>query len=277
MRLVAEGSVVPTLRGTKRPSGKSLDLAVRWAPALVDPKQLDELTAAMPGAIAVLAPPDARATTLDVLGAVVDAIVRDAAGQLELPAPPPSSHTPAAVAEAFITRLDGSTFDAPVAAGAEVSKRLDRWARPVVGAARSAASSCSSTRPTAATPGSCPCSAPAPRAASCRSSRRSPTAATTTPLADELTRLERLLPALLRPGALRRGQVYLSQTEAWELMTVTGPPLEAAGFEVRVPALVAPQAVARRCACSPSPPATRSSAPTSSATCAGRRCSTTSS
>ena len=31
--------------------------------------------------------------------------------------------------------------------------------------------------------------------------------------------------------------MYLSQDEAWELMTVTGPALEAAGFEVRVPAL----------------------------------------
>ena len=39
------------------------------------------------------------------------------------------------------------------------------------------------------------------------------------------------------PGGLRRGQVYLSQAEAWELMTVTGPSLEAAGFELRVPAL----------------------------------------
>ncbi|HJR24337.1 MAG TPA: SNF2-related protein, partial [Acidimicrobiales bacterium] len=59
----------------------------------------------------------------------------------------------------------------------------------------------------------------------------------TGPLADDLNRLERLLPALLRPGALRRGQVYLSQTEAWELMTVTGRSLEAAGFEARVPIL----------------------------------------
>jgi hypothetical protein len=56
-------------------------------------------------------------------------------------------------------------------------------------------------------------------------------------LSGELVRLERLLPILLRPGGLRRGQVYLSDAEAWELMTVTGPSLEAAGFDVRVPAL----------------------------------------
>ncbi|HEX4905456.1 MAG TPA: DEAD/DEAH box helicase, partial [Acidimicrobiales bacterium] len=59
----------------------------------------------------------------------------------------------------------------------------------------------------------------------------------TQPLADELARLERILPVLLRAGALRRGQVYLSQAEAWELMTVTGAAVEAAGFDVRVPAL----------------------------------------
>ena len=52
--------------------------------------------------------------------------------------------------------------------------------------------------------------------------RARPTARRTKPLADELARLERILPVLLRPGALRRGQVYLSQDEAWELMTVTG-------------------------------------------------------
>ncbi|HKX72311.1 MAG TPA: DEAD/DEAH box helicase, partial [Acidimicrobiales bacterium] len=59
----------------------------------------------------------------------------------------------------------------------------------------------------------------------------------TTPLADDLARLERIFPVLFRAGAPRRGQVYLSQDEAWELMTVTGASLEAAGFDVRVPAL----------------------------------------
>ena len=39
------------------------------------------------------------------------------------------------------------------------------------------------------------------------------------------------------PGGMRRGQVILSQDEAWELMTETGPQLVAAGFDVRVPAL----------------------------------------
>ncbi len=53
----------------------------------------------------------------------------------------------------------------------------------------------------------------------------------------ELGRLERLLPALLRPGGHRRGEVILSQDEAWELMSSLGRRLAAAGFDVRVPEL----------------------------------------
>ncbi|MGH9043161.1 MAG: DEAD/DEAH box helicase, partial [Acidimicrobiia bacterium] len=52
----------------------------------------------------------------------------------------------------------------------------------------------------------------------------------------ELRRLERLFPALLRPGR-RRGRVVLDGSEAWDLMTTIGPVLEAAGFKVRVPVL----------------------------------------
>src|SRR3546814_2841518 len=80
-----------------------------------------------------LARADARSVTLDVLGAVVDAIVTEAAERVEVKAPPPTTRTPATVAEAFLTRLDGSDFSAPVAAAAAVSKRLDRWAKPVAG------------------------------------------------------------------------------------------------------------------------------------------------
>ena len=86
-----------------------------------------------------------------------------------------------------------------------------------------------------------------------------------------------MLPVLLRPGGTRRGQVILSADEAWDLMATTGPRLQLAGFDVRVPEL------SRR----PSTPSLRvfvdaverdrRSARTSSPTCAGRRCSTTSS
>ena len=56
-------------------------------------------------------------------------------------------------------------------------------------------------------------------------------------VADELKRLEQLLPVLHRAGAMRRGQVYLSTNEAWEFMTRDAPTLSASGFEVRLPAL----------------------------------------
>ena len=45
---------------TKRPQGRSLDLAVRWVPALVDEAELDQLAAAMPGPIVALARADAQ-------------------------------------------------------------------------------------------------------------------------------------------------------------------------------------------------------------------------
>jgi len=236
VRLVASGSVVPGLRTVKRADGRTLDVHVRWSPALVDTIGIDELAAAMPGPITALGGGDARAVTLDVLGAVVDAICVQAGKKLELPAPPPVTRTTSAVAEAMITRLDGSTFATPIAPGAEVSKRIDRWSAPVT----------RTQRPRLVVQLDPPDSGDAwflqvlgpgaeggllPIEVALSDSK------STKPLADELLRLERLFPVLLRPGASRRGQVYLSQVEAWELMTETGATLETAGFEVRVPAL----------------------------------------
>jgi len=236
VRLVARGCVVPTLHADKRPSGRTMDLAVRWVPALLDPAELDQLAGAMPGPVVALKAGSARAVTIEVLSAVVDAIVREAAGRVELKAPPPVTHTTSAVAEAVVTRLDGSTFEAPVSVATEVSKRLERWAKPVL----------SGARPTLVVQLDPPDRGDAwflsvlgpgaegnllPIEVALTDSRA------TKPLADELARLERVLPELLRAGGQRRGQVYLSQPEAWELMTSSGPSLRAAGFDVRVPAL----------------------------------------
>ena len=236
VRLVARGAIVPTLHHTKRREQRSIPAAVRWAPALVDTAGLDELVTAMPGPVTALAAGEARAVTLDVLGAVVDAIATQAASRLELPAPPPVTTTASQVAEAVITRLDGSSFDTSVGAASEVSRRLERWAKAVTNVSRPRltvqldppdrgdAWFLSVLGPGAD-------GRPLPIEQALADSKA------TQPLADELARLERVLPVLLRAGALRRGQVYLSQAEAWELMTVTGTSLEAAGFEVRVPAL----------------------------------------
>ena len=234
--LVARGAVVPTLRGTRRHDARSLELAVRWVPALVDNDELARLAGAMPAPITALAPGDSRAVTIDVLEAVVDAVTTDAAARLELPAPPPATRTAAAVAEAVVTRLDGSPFEAPVAAGAEVSKRLDRWAGQVAGPAR-ARLVVQLEPPDADGAWFLSVLGPGARGGLLPIEVALADSRATKPLADELARLERILPALLRPGGVRRGQVYLSQSEAWELMTLTGPSLEAAGYDVRVPAL----------------------------------------
>ena len=236
VRLVATGAVVPTLRSDKRTNNRSVDAAVRWVPALVDDAELDQLVAAMPGPVVAIARADARSTTLAVLGAVVDAIVSEAAGFVTLPAPPPVTTTAAAVSEAVATRLDGSTFTAPVAVIGDVNRRLEQWTRSVTAPSRpklvvqldppdrSDAWFLSVLGPGAK-------GRLLPIEVALGDSR------TTRPLSDELARLERLYPVLLRPGQLRRGQVVLSQPEAWELMTVMGSTLETAGFEVRVPEL----------------------------------------
>ena len=236
VRLAARGAVVPVLKGERLAGGRSLDLAVRWVPALVDDAELTTLAAAMPGPITALHRGDPRTVTLDVLGTVVDAIATDAAGRLELPAPPPVTNTAAAIAEAMVTRLDGSHFEAPLGVAAGVQKRLDRWAKPVTGTTH--------TRlvvqldpPDSGDAWFLSVLGPGAEGGLLPIEQALVDSRSTKGLAEAMYRLERVLPVLLRPGALRRGQVYLSQDEAWELMTVTGASLEAAGFDVRVPAL----------------------------------------
>jgi hypothetical protein len=236
VRRVTHGAVVPTVSVDKRPQGRIADVAVRWTPALLDPAEIDQFVAAMPGPVVALKPGTPRAVTLEVMGAVVDAIVREAASRVEVKAPPPVTTTTGAVAEAVVTRLDGSRFEAPIAVATEVSKRLERWSKPVV----------SGARPTLVVQLDPPDRGDAwflsvlgpgadgalmPIEVALTDSRN------TKPLADELARLERILPELLRAGGQRRGQVYLSQPEAWELMTSTGAALRSAGYEVRVPSL----------------------------------------
>jgi superfamily II DNA or RNA helicase len=209
---------------------------VRWSPARVDDGDVSRLAGAMPGPVAVLSRKDPRTVTLEVIGAVVDAIALEAGEKLERPATPPVIRNAADVGEAFVARLDGSPFTAPIPAGAEVSKRLDQWSHQVSGVAKTTLvvqldppdrgdAWFLSVLGRGAEGGLLPIEQ------ALTDSKR------TQHLADEIVRLERLYDKLGRAGGLRRGQVYLSQDEAWELMTVTGPALESAGFEVRVPAL----------------------------------------
>jgi hypothetical protein len=238
VQLLARGSLVPVLR-TRRSQGRvradRSESQVRWLPGLVDKNRLNNLAKSMPGPITAVEGADGHSVVNAVLEALVHAVGSDAAGRIELPAPPPSPRTTAAVAESFLTRLDGSPFEAPSRAAAEVASRVLRWAHPLTDPITGrllvqldAPDSGGAWFLKVLGPDPDGRMVAAEVAMVDGRSKR---------LAEELARLERLLPVLLRPGGNRRGEVYLDQSEAWELMTETGPSLESAGFDVRVPAL----------------------------------------
>jgi hypothetical protein len=242
VRLVASGAIVPSLRTRRR--GKSqggeedtlTEVSVRWVPALMSSSALDELAAAMPGPVTALERTDARHLTTTVISAIVHTIASQAAAMLTFPAAPPEARDSVSIAESVLTRLDGSSFEAPTKQATEIARRLERWTAPV-------------TTPSDArlvvqldppdsdgawflsVSGPDPDGQLVPLEVALIESRPK------RHLADQLVRLERIMPVLKRPGGARRGQVVLSQAEAWELMTETGPLAAEAGFDVRVPAL----------------------------------------
>ncbi len=241
VELTARGATVPFLRQRTRRGGSARDsngsYSVRWTPALVDPVRLARLIETMPGSLLALDQDvDARALTRSALTGMVDAICRDGARQLEMPAPPPNVRTATDVAEAFLGRLDGSAFDAPTRLASDVATRIERWGRSVTGERGRLVVRLDP--PDDANVWHLAVFATGTRRELLPIEQAIVNAGSGRPhLEDELTRLERMLPALLRPGGTRRGEVILSQDEAWELMATTGPQLEAAGFDVRVPAL----------------------------------------
>ena len=236
VRLAAAGSIVPSLRVPQRPQGRVVDVAVRWKPALVDSPAIVALAAAMPGTVAALGCGDGRVTTTAVVTAVVEAIVNESVERMELPAEPPSANTATDLGDAVIARMDGQPFQAPAVLASNVSRTLEHWTRTVT----------SSSRPRLVVQLDAPgpsgvwlvtVSAPSakgdlvPIDAALRAERGG------RHVAGEWARLDRLFPALNRSGVRRRGQVALSQDEAWGFMTVIGPTLAAVGFDVRVPKL----------------------------------------
>ena len=244
VRLVAQGRMVPQLKKARRSSrGANKDdkssFSVRWGPALVDPDEFKRLSGALPGSVSVLENrPDANAMTNAVLNDLITAICTEAASRLDVPAGPPDPRSKSDVAEAFLAGLNGEAFTAPARLASELGRRIDQWARSVSGTASSrlvlqldppddmnawylavlATNSENNLLPVEQV------------IVNSSNTRRKE-------VEEELSRLERLYPELLRPGARRRGEVVLSQDEAWKLMTVDGDVLQAAGFEVRAPAL----------------------------------------
>ena len=239
VRLVAQGRMVPQLQKVSDAPGNRSNLAVRWEPTLIDPEELSGLVRSMPGAVAVLERNrDPRSVTRSVVSGFVDAICRDAAGRVEVPAPPPQPRNASDVAEAVLGRLDGSTFEAPHQQAMEISKGLKSWAGGVTGASRlelivqlDPPDEGDAWHLRTLTSDGRRKEEPVEAAMSRANHDRKEA------LKRELERLEGLYEPLLRGKDTRRGQVILSQDEAWDLMTTTGSVLVAAGFEVRVPPL----------------------------------------
>lgn len=245
VRLVAQGRVVPQIKKARRtpdtPSGGNgtSPFEVRWAPALVDEAEHRALSTALPGSVCVIeSRPDTSSMTDAIVSDVVTTICHEAAARLDVPAPPPDPTTKADVAESFLALLDGTPFLAPSRMGSELARRIDQWIKPVTGTKRFSLilkldppDESNAWYLSVQAPNSDDRLLPVEQAMvnSANTRRRE--------VEQELVRLERLYPELLRPGARRRGEVVLSQEEAWQLMTKEGPVLRAAGYEVHAPVL----------------------------------------
>ena len=241
VELTARGAMVPLLRQRRKRNGNSrstsASYSVRWTPALVDAERLAEVVAAMPGSVRALdTRVDARALTRSALTGMVDAICRDSARRIEVPAPPPVVRSATDVTEAFLARLDGSAFDAPMRVADDLVTKAEHWVRGVV--REHSPLLVRLEAPPAGDPAwdlavftQSPDGTltPIERAIVDARSERAE-------LEDEIGRIERMVPALARPST-RRGHTVVGQDEAWELMVDIGPRLAAAGFDIQVPAL----------------------------------------
>ncbi len=244
--LVAQGRAVPHLKKNRK-SRKSGDdssddrgtFEVRWLPALVDAERHAEMATSLPMTVSALeSRPDAKSMTTAILTDIVTAIFRQAAARLEVPAAPPNPTSKADMAEAFLARLDGTSFEGPSRLGSELSRRIDQWSRPVSGLTKfklvlqlDPPDDSNAWYLAVLAPSTDDRLMPVEQVMVNSSTTRRKE------VEMELVRLERLYPELLRPGARRRGEVVLSQDEAWQLMTDAGHVLIAAGYEVRAPAL----------------------------------------
>jgi hypothetical protein len=246
VRLAVQGRMVPQLeelepgQSRKGRSGGRSTFAVRWVSALIDQSELDELARAMPGSVSALHRDQLkpRAFTEAVVADLVDAVCRDAAARVEVPAPPPDPRSEQELAETFLARLDGTAFEAPSQRAGELRRDLQRWAKPVTGPA-GLTLTLQLDPPdegdawylrTLTSQGRGKRSRVDAAMSNASNARREAIKA-------ELDRLETVYPPLQRGKGTRRGEVILSQDEAWDLMTTDGKILIAAGFEVRVPPL----------------------------------------
>jgi len=233
VRLVSRGAVIPALKVGKTEC-RQAEGAIRWLPALVESTALDALAAAMPGPVTALGGGDGRAIAVSVIGAVVEAIVLEAVERMDTPVGPSQANTPIDLNTSIVAHLDGTPFKGDANLITDTGRRLDQWSRSVTSQGR---------KPLVVEldePGTNGVWMVVVRVPAGRGrlmpldvAMRGEHAHGT--VASEWARLNRLFPALDRTGVRRRGQVVLSQDEAWDFMTSTGPMLRNAGFEVRVP------------------------------------------
>ena len=131
VELTARGAMVPLLRRRTRRGGKAERLQ-RFVLRALDAgagrrRRLERMAESMPGSVRALdRKVDGGALTRSALTGMVDAICRDGARRVEVPAPPPRVRTAGDVGEAFLGRLDGSAFDAPVGIAGEIETAASR-------------------------------------------------------------------------------------------------------------------------------------------------------
>lgn len=242
VQMVSVGHVVPHLvqfRGARRNQGDEGTYSVRWQPVLIDTERLTQLVDAVPGtSMACQQDQDRRKFAGQVITDLADSIVRTAAGQLETPAAPPETRSRADVGETILCRLDGTAFKAPNRIAAEVVRKMSQWSEPVRGTndmrlviQLDPPDDVGAWHAAVLVPADRGALEPVEVTLATRSGSRAKS------VRAQLSRIERLFPELLRPGGRRRGEVILSQDEAWDLMTKGGPLLTRAGFDVRVPPL----------------------------------------
>jgi superfamily II DNA or RNA helicase len=236
VRLVAHGAIVPTVHTITQRRGRPPKTVVRWMPAYPDGTIVDVLGATMPRTVSVLTGGTGNATATAVLTAVVQAIVAEGVERIELPTAPPAINTPTDMADTVVAHLDGTSFFAPPEVAKDLSRRVENWSRTVTDPSHPRLI-VRLEPPTSQGVWLVSVQARVGRGKllPIESALRAGDAHKGT--ASELARLERVFPAFDRARSARRGQVALSQDEAWKFMTSVGPTLASIGFEVRAPEL----------------------------------------
>lgn len=242
VKLVIQGKMFPLLHevgGTRNDDTNESLFHIRWAPALLDADLHGKLVQSAPGAVMIASgETDRHKFTGKVIGDLTDSIVRMAASQVELPSPPSTLISKEDVGEMIVSRLDGMAFRAPVSSAADIARRITQWAVPVTGLAKlqivvqlDPPDESGTWLAKVLVPNDKNALEPIEVTLTTGSEARRKL------VNKQIARLERLFPELLRPGGRRRGEVLLSQNEAWELMSTVGDMLSTAGYDVRVPKL----------------------------------------